>query len=241
MKKPGRGAAQGFEATCCGAAALPAPAFPRGSAKLRGASASFSQKAGALSPAATASNAAVCKDDSYDGGWRGSPQEWVCGEGWRGPQQPRGQCPEAKAWSGRGLGWGVQREEWGAGRLSCLPKEDVSHLSLDVRSTNSQEAPPVLPVPPRTRAQLALLTSQDGAPSPGSSLSGALNHSGRRWDVGGGARVREQGQGPQQASGRASCLPAPILSLGKEGRRGCPQGAVTSEAVFTMAPLGAGH
>lgn len=141
------------------------------------------------------------------------------------------------AWAGGG-----QREGWGAGRLSCLPKEDVSHLSLDARSTNSQEAPPVLPVPPRTRAQLTLLTSWDGAPSPGSSLSGALNHSERRWDVGGGgARVREQGQGPQQASGKASCLPAPILSLGKEGRRGCPQGAVTSEAVFTMAPLGAGH
>lgn len=101
MKKPGRGAAQGLEATCCGAAALPAPAFPRGSAKLRGASASFSQEAGALGPAATASNAAVCKDDSYDGGWWGSPQEWVWGRGGGDPSSP-----EAKAWSGWGLGWG---------------------------------------------------------------------------------------------------------------------------------------
>ncbi|KAJ8795590.1 hypothetical protein J1605_002352 [Eschrichtius robustus] len=70
----------------------PSPlAFPRGSAKLRGASASFSQEAGALGPAATVSNAAVCKDDNYE--------------------------------------------------------EDVSHLSLDGRSTSSQEAPPELLAP----------------------------------------------------------------------------------------------
>lgn len=118
------------------------------------------------------------------------------------------------AWAGGG-----QREGWGARRLSCLPKEDVSHLSLDARSTNSQEAPPVLPVPPRTRAQLTLLTSWDGAPSPGSSLSGALNHSERRWDVGGGGGEGQgTGSGPT-ASERQGLLPPRPHLVTWEGRK----------------------
>ena len=62
---------------------------------------------------------------------------------------------------------------------------------------------------------------------------------------GGGPGVMEEGQGPT-ASERQGLLaprppPPPPLSLGKEGRRRGPRGAVTSEAVCTMAPLRAGH
>ncbi|CAI9167392.1 unnamed protein product [Rangifer tarandus platyrhynchus] len=53
----------------------------------------------------------------------------------------------------------------------------------------------------------------------------------------------EEGQGPtvSERQGLLAPRPHPPLSLGKEGRRRGPRGAMTSEAVCTMAPLRAGH
>lgn len=173
-------------------------------------------------------------------GAAGTPAAWELvssGQGWE--------------WTGQGPG---QREALAAGICSTrLPRPGQ-------RSTCSQEAQPELPSPrpphhlccaPWGRGPAILLTSWDGAPSPGSNLSGALNHSGRRrlgshshtGRQGPGGHGRGSGSHGELAAGPPGSPPTPTppLSLGKEGRRRGPRGAVTSEAVCTMAPLRAGR
>lgn len=142
----------------------------------------------------------------------------------------------------------------GSRRLSCPPASAWAEKHVlpggPARAPQPRPPPARLSCAPWGRGPAILLTSWDGAPWLGSNLSGALDHSGRR-RLGShghtgrrGPRGHGRGSGShsEQAAGPPGSSPTPRpLSLGKEGRRRGPRGAVTSEAVCTMAPLRAGH
>lgn len=231
-----KGLCPGFKATRCAGATAAQLAL-----------ASVSSGAQALGPAATAPDAAIRKDEDEGGACvmpcRAGLCKWAAG------------TPAAResVSSGQGQEW-TGREEQGSRHLFRPPASAWAekHVLPGAPARAPQpRRPHRLSCAPWGWGPAILLTSWGGAPSLGSNLSGALDHSGRRrlgshshtGRRGPGGHGRGSGSHGERAAGPPGSPPTPTppLSLGKEGRRRGPRGAVTSEAVCTMAPLRAGH